>query len=262
MVLMGEDKKPEVNFTGSGQQQLEKHVKKDRISVGQWVKYQVKRYRKEQMNSTPVALAEAVIKISVVSREVVLQNEYFWVELAINEGRSNQRIVKMLMDKSSNPQAERLVLKYEKLPAVEVPLRVWEVKSRITREMLLDEMTANLYIIPFVRILFPEAFDESSVSYESLPVTFPSKEFFSLSCIRVALKQPGASAPDGFVWYSDKLPMAGLVQFMFDDGKFRTVILAQDYDYTGARSLITEVPVKLDFREQERQPASGATEGR
>jgi hypothetical protein len=254
VVLTGEEKKPVSAPVELGSGLAERPAKKDKITVGQWVKYQVKRYRKDQPDNAPAALAEADIKISVVDKEVVIENEYLWVESVFNEGRADQRIVKLMVDKNGNPQAERLVLKYGKLPAIEIHLRIWEVKTRITREMLFDEMTSELNVIPFTRMLVPEAFDESSISYETLPVKFPSRKELSLNCVRVLLKQPESSKTDGYVWYSDKVPLAGLVKFMLIEDKYRAMILIQDYNHAGAQSLIKEAPIKLDFREKETEP--------
>ncbi|MEK7309573.1 MAG: hypothetical protein AAB038_02000 [Planctomycetota bacterium] len=234
---------------------------KDKIVVGQWVKYRVKRYRKGAAEDTVNALSETDIKISIVAKETVIENEYLWVEFDINENKEEQRIVKLMIDKDGIPQAERLVLKYGKLPAVEIHLKIWEVKTRITREMLFDEMTSELNIIPFTRMLAPETFDESSVSYETLPIKIGNKEN-ALNCTRVLLKQDESdkmdifapSAATGYIWYSDKVPLAGLVKLMFAEDKYRTMILISDYGHTNAQSLITETPSKLDFREKEIEP--------
>jgi len=264
LALIGEplqDKEKRINPNSADSTAAEKKALKDRIVVGQWVKYQVKRYRKDAAENTVNALSETDIKISIVAKETVIENEYLWVEFAINEGKEEQRIVRLMVDKDGNPQAERLVLKYGKLPAVEIHLRIWEVKTRITREMLFDEMTTELNIIPFTRMLAPETFDESSVSYETLPIKIGGKEN-ALNCTRVLLKQGepdktdifAPSASTGYIWYSDKIPLAGLVKLMLAEDKYRTMILISDYGHTNARSLIKETPTKLDFREKEMEP--------
>lgn len=267
LFLVGEEKK-----TGDAPQLppesalLEKKPEKDKIIVGQWVKYQVKRYSKGSAGDAVNALSETDIKISIIGKETVIENEYFWVEFAINEGKEEQRIVKLMVDQDGNPAPERLVVKYGKLPAVEIHLRIWEVKTRITREMLFDEMTSELNIIPFNRMLAPETFDESAVSYETLPIKIGGREG-TLNCTRVLLKQeaakePGIFAPvatTGYIWYSDKVPLAGLVKLMVVEDRYRTMILVSDYGRTGARSLIKETPVKLDFREKENEPQPDAS---
>ena len=259
--LWSQDKEKETRPNSSDSTAAERKTPKDKIVVGQWVKYQVKRYRKDTAEDTVNALSETDIKISIVDKETVIENEYLWVEFDINEDKEEQRIVKLMVDKNGNPQAERLVLKYGKLPAVEIHLRIWEVKTRITREMLFDEMTSELNIIPFTRMLAPETFDESSVSYETLPIKIGGKES-TLNCARVLLKQDQSDKTDifassvstGSIWYSDKVPLAGLVKLMLIEDKYRTMILISDYGHTDARSLIKETPTKLDFREKTEEP--------
>jgi len=259
--LWSQDKEKETRPNSSDSTAAERKTPKDKIVVGQWVKYQVKRYRKDTAEDTVNALSETDIKISIVDKETVIENEYLWVEFDINEDKEEQRIVKLMVDKNGNPQAERLVLKYGKLPAVEIHLRIWEVKTRITREMLFDEMTSELNIIPFTRMLAPETFDESSVSYETLPIKIGGKES-TLNCTRVLLKQDepdktaifAQPAARGYIWYSDKVPLAGLVKLMLVEDKYRTMILISDYGHTNARSLIRETPTKLNFRENPVEP--------
>lgn len=264
LALIGEpsqDKKKEARPNSTDSTATEKKALKNKIVVGQWAKYQVKRYRKGAAEDAINALSEADIKISIVAKETVIENEYLWVEFTINEGKEEQRVVKLMIDKDGIPQAERLVLKYGKLPAVEIHLRIWEVKTRITREMLFDEMTSELNIIPFTRMLAPETFDESSVSYETLPIKIGGKEN-TLNCARVLLKQGepdktdifAPSAAIGSIWYSDKMPLAGLVKLMFVEDNYRTMILISDYGATVAPSLIKEAPTKLDFREKPAEP--------
>ncbi|MEW6025670.1 MAG: hypothetical protein AB1599_00035 [Planctomycetota bacterium] len=281
IILPSEDQNPEntpaeessqparPNDTGrsGGSSLLEKKRPEDKIFVGQWARYQIRRYKKDAADDTINALSEADIKISIIGKETVIENEYLWAEFVINEGRAEQRIVRLMADREGKPAPERLVLKYGKLPAVEIHLRIWEVKTRITREMLFDEMTSELNIIPFTRILTPEVFDESSVTYETLPIKIGPKET-SLGCTRVLLKQEGAqparpdgrsggepallapSATTGYIWYSDKVPLAGLVKLLVTEDRYRTMILLTDYGRGGARSLIRETPAKLDFREK------------
>ncbi|MBI5778558.1 MAG: hypothetical protein HZA49_03770 [Planctomycetes bacterium] len=267
LALVGEplkdSEKPRANKadTTPGSGISENNAKHSKLALGQWVKYQVKRYRKGVTEDTVNTLSETDIKISIIAKETVIENEYLWVEFAINEGKEEQRIVKLMVDKDGNPQAERLILKYGKLPAVELHLRIWEVKTRITREMLFDEMTSELNIIPFTRMLVPEIFDQSSVTYETLPIKIGGKES-TLNCTRVLLKQEAAKEPGifsspattGYVWYSDKVPLAGLVKLMVVEDKYRTMILISDYGHANARSLIKETPTKLDFREKEIEP--------
>lgn len=245
--------KPGFTDLASAQINLKGPLKKDRIEVGQWVSYQVKRYRMSRPDNAPVKLPEANIKVGVVGREIIMDNEYLWVELNVNEGRENQRILKFMIDTKGNPQAEKLILKYGSLPAVEINLRIWDIKTRITREMLFDEMISELNVIPFARMLIPESFDQSLISYETLPVKFPSRQEISLNCVKVSLKHSDSTMPDGYAWYSDKTPLAGLVQFMLTEAGFRTTILMQDYNHSGAQSLIRESPIKLDFREWENE---------
>ena len=273
LVLTGEplqDKAKETGPNNTDSTAIEKKVVKDKIVEGQWVKYQVKRYRKDASEDTVNALSETDIKISIVGKETVIENEYLWVEFVINEGKEGQRIVRLMADKDGNPQAERMVLKYGKLPAVEIHLRIWEVKTRITREMLFDEMTSELNIIPFTRMLAPETFDESSVTYETLPIKIGNKDS-ALNCTRVLLKRDSPrqsediftqSAASGYIWYSDKVPLAGLVKLLVMEERYRTMILISDYGHTGARSLIRETPTKLDFREKEMQPQINTDEHR
>lgn len=264
LALLGEplqDKAKETNPNSTNSTATEKKTQKNKIDVGQWVKYQVKRYRKGTAEDTVNALSETDIKISIMGKETVIENEYLWVEFDINEGKEEQRVVKLMINKNGIPQAERMVLKYGKLPAVEIHLRIWEVKTRITREMLFDEMTSELNIIPFTRMLTPETFDESSLSYETLPIKIGGKES-TLNCTRVLLKQGEPDKTDifappattGYIWYSDKVPLAGLVKLMLLEDKYRTMILISDYGGAGAPSLIKETPSKLDFREKEMEP--------
>ncbi|MDI6788723.1 MAG: hypothetical protein QME51_10165, partial [Planctomycetota bacterium] len=116
-----------------------------------------------------------------------------------------------------------------------------------TRDMLFEEMTSELNIIPFTRILSPEAYDEAKAIYENLPIKIGDKKEIVLKCIKVLLKQFGAEAPEGSVWYSNAIPLAGLVKLLLVEDEYRTMILLSDYGQDGAKSCITETPIRLDF---------------
>ncbi|MBI4712194.1 MAG: hypothetical protein HY762_02645 [Planctomycetes bacterium] len=195
------------------------------LAIGQWVKYQVKRYQKDDPADSPSALAEAEIKVAIVSRETMRNDEeYFWVEFVINDGKEQERVIKFMIDLDGNPVAEKLILKYGRLQPVEIHLRIWETKTRITREMLFED-----------------------ISQEKIPIRFPDKEETTLDCTKVLVKAPYLKVA-GYMWYSDKVPLAGLVKFAFIEDKDRTMILLTDYGLTGGQTVIKEQVKKLDFK--------------
>lgn len=222
------------------------------FSVGQWVKYQIKRYAKEtelpeDSKGEITVLSESDLKISVVKKESVPHlgtEEFVWVEFLINEDKEQERIIKFMIDQDGIPQPERLILKYGNLEAVEINLRWWEIKTRVRRSTLFEEMTERLNIIPFTRLIDPE----EKVATEKIVLNLNGKET-SLECIKVFFDIPDSNTT-GYVWYSDQIPLAGLVKFFLMEEKYRTLILLSEYSDSGGRSVITELPKQLNFREK------------
>jgi hypothetical protein len=188
------------------------------------------------------------MQISIVGKKMLFDTEYLWTEFLLNQGKEEQRIVKLLISPQGEPQLERLILKYGKLPAVEIHLHLWEVKTRITKEVLFEEMTSGIHIIPFTRLLTPEIYQDSTTTYENLPVKFPGRKETTLQTLKILLKQPESKEPYGYIWYSDSIPLAGLVKLMLIEDKYHTMIFLSDYG-SDAKSSISETPKKLDFRE-------------
>ena len=214
------------------------------LAIGQWVKYEVKRYQKDKPASDPAAVSEGELKISIVDRVTLYEEELYWVEVLLNEGKEQQRVIKFLINKEGVPQAEKLILKYGNLQAVEINLRLWAVKTRVQRELLLEEMTHNLNVIPFTRVLNPA----DKIGEGSIAVNLVGKETV-LDCTKVSIEEPKYNI-SGSVWYSDKVPLAGLVKFFFIEDKYRTMILLTGYDLLTGRSIIKEKPRLLNFREK------------
>jgi len=228
-----------------------KPEKPTEFSVGQWVKYQIKRYARETDLDTNKpegikALSESNLKLSVIKKEIIPhfgKEEFVWVEFLINENKEQERIIKFMIDKAGIPQPEVLILKYGNLEAVEINLRWWELKTRIRRSTLFEEMTGKLNIIPFTRLIDPE----EETTTEKIALTLNGKET-TLECIKVFFDIPD-SDNFGYVWYSNQIPLAGLVKFFLVEDEYRTMILLSEYSDSGGRSVITKPTKKLNFRE-------------
>jgi hypothetical protein len=226
---------------------VEKHQE---FAIGHWVKYQIKRYAKDDTStdkeSTEItALSESDMKISVVKKEIlryISPDEFIWLEFLINEGKEQERIIQFMINPKGVPQPERLILKYGRMPAVDMNLRMWEVKTRITRSTLFEEMTERLNIIPFTRLAQPD----ETTQKEKITLNLNGQET-TLDCFKILFDIPDANTT-GYVWYSDQIPLAGLVKFFLVEDKYKTIILLSEYSDSGGRSKITETPQKLDFR--------------
>lgn len=242
------------SFRGSGDSkeeptqktELEEPPRKE-LSVGQWVKYSVERYSKITEDAQPHDQSRAEFVISLVNKESIDEHEYFWVEFLINEGKDQQRVVKFLVDETGKPFPHKLILKYGSLQAVEIELRRWAVRTRLPTETLFDEMTQGLNIIPFTRTIHPW----EKVTKEKALVTLKGKET-EFDCLKISysvpalpiyrddggeesesfdteLKTPNVCQTSGSIWYSDKIPLAGLVKFFLIEGEFRTLFRLTDY---------------------------------
>ncbi len=226
------------------------------LGVGQWVKYQVKRYEKDKPEDYPTAVSDAELKLSIVDKTTLYEKELYWVEIVLNENKEPQRLIKFLINKQGSPQPEKLILKYGNLQPVEINLRIWEVKTRVNREILFEEIIHNLNIIPFTRVINPE----DKIGEEQIPVNIAGQENF-LNCLKVSFAEPKynpfgklravspAEPLTGAIWYSDQVPLAGLVKFFFIEDKYRTMIFLSGYDTTTGRSLINDEEIlPLDFK--------------
>lgn len=213
------------------------------FTVGQWVKYQVKRYSKESDEDKPRDLSEAELKISIVDKQVIDEQEYFWLEFLVNEGKEQQRVVKFMIDRTGKPYPAKIILKYGDLNAVEIELRRWAVRTRLAEAVLFEEMTRGLTIIPFTR----SQQSGEKVTREKLSITLGERQR-ELECTKVSITRVRAKMR-GHIWYSDKVPLAGLVKFFLTRERFRTFFLLVDYGDSGGSSVITETPKNLNFRE-------------
>jgi len=216
------------------------------FSTGQWVKYEIKRYAKESDETNPRDLSLADLKISIIDKETIENEEYFWVEFLINEGKCEQRVVKFMIDREGNPYPYKLILKYGGLQAVEIDLTRWEVRTRLSREMLFNEMTRGLWVIPFTRVI-PEG---RKLQKENIYIQIEGKEI-ALECLKVFIEQPRdpEGLRGGYIWYSDQIPLGGLAKFFLAEERYRTIFLLTGYGTSGGKSVITESPRKLDFKE-------------
>ncbi|MFA5793919.1 MAG: hypothetical protein WC980_02445 [Candidatus Brocadiia bacterium] len=247
------------------------------IAVGQWVQYHINRYdidksetNKDNLSST----SEADIKMSITGRQTLYEQELFWVELAVNHGKESQRIVRFLADSKGTPQPEKIIVKHGQLPAVEMNLRIWEIKTRITREKLLAEMLGKLNLIPLTRLEIldkpivpdktsneanPKAENKTSVAGEpeisggkTISITITSQpDIKSLACTKLVTNQPEIGLSSESL-YSKIIPLSGLARLeMMQDStrkKTQTIITITDFGLAGAESLINEKTRQLDFK--------------
>lgn len=235
---------------------------KSKITAGEWVRYRIKRQEQEKGDSDPSGIlgtsgellseATAELKISITGKQTLYDQEYFWVEYVINEGAESQRIVKILVDDNGIPQAEKVIAKHGLMPAVEMNLRLWEVKTRITREKLLDDMMSKFNLIPLTRRVTPTPDKTDILPEKSISVTITSKpDIKSLACFNLITSRPeiGLSSES---FYAKEIPLAGLAMLEMIQGsatkETRTIISIIDFGVTGAESLITKKPKQLDFK--------------
>lgn len=242
--------RPKAGWTSNGVNTITKSgssslpsLKLNQFAVGQWVKYQVKRYAKGSDAAKPHELSRAELKISIVDKEIIEEQEFFWVEFLINEDKEQQRVVKFMIDPTGTPAPAKLILKYGNLEAVEIELRRWAVRTRLSRAILFEEMTRGLNIIPFTRSLW----DEEKATEEKIMLNLEGQAM-ELRCSKVSFKETRAKT-SGYIWYSDQVPLAGMAKFFLIEQRFRTLFLLVGYGSTGGKSVITEPPKQLNFRE-------------
>ncbi|MFH1227484.1 MAG: hypothetical protein V1701_06230 [Planctomycetota bacterium] len=247
------------------QEPVQPAADKPQITTGQWVQYHINRYdvdKSETARDNLLSTAEADIKISVTGHQTLYDQELLWVELAINYGKESQRIVRFLADAKGTPQPEKVIIKHGRLPAVEINLRIWEVKTRITRGKLLAELLGKFNLIPLTRLeildsVKPQANPQSTGGPElsgekAISVTITSQpDIKSLVCTRLVVSQPEIGLSSESL-YSKTIPLAGLarLEMMYDSPKKKTqtIITITDFGTTGAESQINEKPKQLDFK--------------
>jgi hypothetical protein len=227
------------NDTKKNPEPTEKTTDLPVFTIGQWADYKIIRFPKESDINTNKNTLEATIKISLVGEKVIQSIRYYWVEYLINKGKEQQRIVKILIDKKGAVQPIRVITKNGKFTPVEIDLRRWETRTRLTKEMLLQELTGGFNIIP---IIAPKHQEKSET--EELSLKLEEKDSL-LKCRKVNMENNQA----GTIWYNEKIPFAGLVKAEFSDNNCKNTILLTAYGVSGAKTLIKEEPKELDFQE-------------
>lgn len=210
--------------------------------IGQWTTYQVRRYVKDSPETSPRNLSEAIIKISIVGKETVKDKNYSWVEYLINERTEQQRAVKFMIDDEGSPQPIKIIIKHGKLEPVEIELRRWETRTRLTSDTLFHEMTREFNIIPFTKKT-----DSAKPESDEIQINLEGKET-SLKCQRVIMGNSEAELK-GYAWYTPLIPLTGLVKAFFIEDEYRTSITLTAYGNNGGKSVITENTKKLDLYE-------------
>lgn len=212
------------------------------FSIGESVTYRLRRYVKYSPEANPSQLSEGIVKISITSKALWKDAEYFWVEYVINDGTDQQRVFKFMVDEKGNPQPFKLIMKFNNMQAVEIELKRWEVRTRLSAEGLFYEMTRSIPPIPFTQ---PEHSGKKET--DEVQINVNNKETW-LKCDKVNLI-PDEDGYEGAIWYAPPLPFSGLVKALLYEGEYRTQIILLAYQTTGAQTVITEKTRRLDFLE-------------
>lgn len=212
------------------------------FSVGQWTSYRIRRSAKDSPETYPRNLSEATMKISIVDKQSLKDKVYYWVEYLINEGTEQQRVVKFMVDDEGNFQPVKLIMKHGKLEPVEIELRRWETRTRLTADILFHEMTSKFNIIPFTK-----QSNSGKTEDDLIQINTGGKET-NLKCQKVVMGESDGGL-HGTAWYAPLIPLAGLVKAFFVEGDYLISITLIDYGTNGGKSVITEEPKRLDLQE-------------
>jgi hypothetical protein len=212
------------------------------FSIGESVTYRLRRYVKYESEDRPKYLSEGIVKISITGKALWKDNEFYWVEYVINDATDQQRVFKFMVDEKGNPQPFKLIIKFNNMQAVEIELKRWEVRTRLTVESLFYEMTRSIPPIPFTQ---PE--HSGKKEKDKVQINVNGKEDW-LKCDKVNLI-PDEDGYEGAIWYAPQLPFAGLVKALLYEENYRTQIILMSYQTSGAETVITEQTKRLDFQE-------------
>ncbi len=175
-----------------------------------------------------------------------------------NEGKETQKIISFPVNEQGEPGLEKLIIKHNVLPAVEINLSLWANKTKRTPAQIFDDFTEKLLIIPINQIHQNETKVDSDLPAEASAqagkialtvnkqkLDFNSERFNVTSADLKRVEKRWYLKPDEPV----KIPLAGLLKLLVSEGDYQTQIILTDYDTKGGVSLITEEPVGLDFLE-------------
>lgn len=234
------------------------HPLRSTLRVGSWVKYHITRSQKRgaglqkiwESNIKITSLGPASVEAKDKKREI---EHRIWLELVVNEGKSHQKIIRFLVDEQGRSVPERLVIKHGSLPAAEIDLVLWAAKANLKPEQLFNDFMQNyLFLIgPLSQIHTRE--EEIGTETVRLSVNYretsiKSTKFKVTNLPPHHIEKRWYAVPTKRKW--DRVPFSGLVKIVSQEDLYHTRVILKAYDQIGGKTLITEEPVVLDFKEK------------
>jgi hypothetical protein len=198
--------------------------------VGQWCTYRL----------TSAGGKKSEVTISLTGSENKPGGDRFWLEVVADRGGEKvitkalvpqlERVTFLTGAKDLTKDSERLIVKVRNDPAIELPIR--ELK-------LAQQIQEKLGQGPDLNEIFGGG--EGVTSREDAVVPYETLAGKKVTCRKIVLSKEGRDV--GFAYGSDDVPIFGIAYSEHEGGKLELV----DYGSSGANSLITEEPQKLDF---------------
>lgn len=198
--------------------------------VGQWCTYRL----------TSAGGKKSEVTVSLVGSENKPGGDRFWLEVAADRGGEKvitkalvpqlERVTFLTGAKDLTKDSERLIVKVRDERALELPLRELKLAQQIQEKMGQG---------PDLNEIFGGG--EGVTSREDALVPYETLAGKKVQCRKIILSKEGRDV--GFAYGSDDIPIFGIAYSEHEGGKLELV----DYGPSGATSLITEEPEKLDF---------------
>ncbi len=181
-------------------------------NVGDWVEYQIK-------SSSP-GLKDYTLRYAITGEEKVSNETYYWLEM-VGTSQTSHFVYKMLVPYGYRGVAERMIIKVEDQPALEMP----------KAEGLADEPPGDNR--PY---LFLET-DVTKGKVDEIETKVPAGEYLT-----VHSKVKDLNGRDAEVWLAKDVPVLGMVKAMIGTEDMELVAQGKD-----AKTAITEEPQKIDI---------------
>ncbi|MCK4909138.1 MAG: hypothetical protein KAS70_04510 [Planctomycetes bacterium] len=211
---------------------------------GSWLKYDIIKLQRTGPSFKKTLTSR--IKITALEQKS-RRGKQTWLELVANEGKESQKIVCFPVNNQGQPIIEKLWVKPDVMPTAEIPLSIWSRKTNLTPEQVFKNFTETLMILPVSQTHDNEIFIES----EKITLFRNNRKTY-IDCDKYRVKNTGTNRIEKR-WYArlggPEIPLSGLVKLMIIEGDRHTLIILNSYGDKNGKSLITEKPMVLDFRE-------------
>lgn len=181
-------------------------------SVGDWVEYHVK--------SSSSSLKDYTLRFAITGEEKVANETYYWLEM-VGTSEGSRFVYKMLVPYGYRGVAERMIIKVEDQPALEMP----------KAEGLADEPPGDNR--PY---LFLET-DVAKGKIDEAKINVPAGDYLA-----VHSKVKDLNGREAEVWLSKEIPLFGIVKAKIGVEDMEFVAKGKD-----AKTVISEEPQKIDI---------------